>query len=276
MTVEIDQITNVFAILTLEMKNNLFTILFLLIFTKICYTQSINCRLIIELEQPLSKKFDYLQLLDANGKGTEYYIDTIGNKIDSVDLTIDEPEKMILLLCTKDINWNNISPNVKPIWMHEGRYFVCINTENYTLKFEESALNSSMQIESNILDSLRRIKNTYRIEAEYDSLRKGLTYNIFGSNKVTEQYHNKIDSIEKEIAILMYNNFYLQLPNSVLTLYFIQLQTSSKFIDFDKLKYLFDTLNTDFKHYKMYQQCELYFKNKPKTIETIKSLWNPK
>jgi len=230
------------------------TFYFIIILYSIGFTQETDCKLHINILQPDSVKSIYIV-----SRNNILYEDTIGIKEDSICLLVKEPIKSLIII-NEDINL------LIPFYLHEGDFSVTINYLDKSYFFSNSILNEEYKKLNDIDDSIRNLFGIPNRKKLIDLIFVGLD----------DSLKSKIDTYEKTLDEVHYN-YFLQNPNSFLSLNFIYLGTYCKYYNIDKerLKFLFSKLDKTFENNIYYKECVNYFSNEDKPIDIV-PLWNQK
>lgn len=228
-------------------KNNTISLLILLFtFLKVGYSNSIIKYTSNNIE--IKKiSFSINDILDSS-----YYT----NK-GSMQLNIDEPQRIKVTI-------NNQTP--KFIWADIGTTEFTINNK-YSFTFKNSNINKEYKEYLNIIDSINHL-----IDKDKAILRKLDNANIIDSNLLSrEVYFSNIQQLESNKNETLYD-WCKQHTSSFICFDFIQYQLQEKYVSTDKLRTLFESLDTSLFHYSSYKKYKLLLEKKGYEIgDTIKN-----
>lgn len=175
----------------------------------------------------------------------------------SMQLNIDEPQKIKVTI-------NNLAPTF--IWADIGTTEFVIHNK-YSFTFKNSNINKDYKEYLNIIDSINNL-----IDKDKAILRKLDNANMIDSNLLSrEVYFTNIQQLENKKSEILYN-WCQNHTSSFICFDFIQYQLQEKYIATEKLRTLFESLDTSLFHYPSYEKYKLLLKKKGYEIgDTIKN-----
>lgn len=215
------------------MKKISFLLLFFACITK-CFSE--KCTITYHIRNyPNFKFIDFI----GEGAGVIYFSDQKGiKKDDTFSVEILEPTSIVVATSHSDHN------KVKSFWINDGNIDITIDSTG-NIVFKNSPLNDEYLLIKHFSDSMIQFLQPLWIE-KY-------------SNKSWSDYQHDsltkaIDSINLITANHSYN-IHLKNPKSFLALDFLRFYIAQEKLDQEKLKKLFNSLDTSLQKYPTYKNC---------------------